>query len=76
MTAREFAPAERVEVDYAGDTIEWLELKNGEIRKAYVFVAGLGFSHLCSLGGRGHEEPQLARLPSGVCSAFTVVSRM
>jgi hypothetical protein len=35
-----------VEVDYAGDAIEWLELKTGEIRKAYVFVAGLGFSHL------------------------------
>ena len=46
VTAREFAPAERVEVDYAGDPIEWVEFKTGEIRKAYVFVAGLGFSHL------------------------------
>lgn len=46
VTAREFAPGERVEVDYAGDVIEWVELKTGEIRKAYVFVAGLGFSQL------------------------------
>jgi len=46
VTAREFEPGERVEVDYAGDTIEWMDLKSGEIRKAYVFVAGLGFSQL------------------------------
>lgn len=46
VTAREFQPGERVEVDYAGDTIEWVELSTGEIRKAYVFVAGLGFSQL------------------------------
>jgi hypothetical protein len=35
-----------VEVDYAGDTLEWVDLKTGEIRKAYVFVSGLGFSQL------------------------------
>jgi len=46
VTAREFEPGERVEVDYAGDVIEWIEMKTGEIRKAYVFVAGLGFSQL------------------------------
>jgi transposase len=46
VTAREFDPGERVEVDYAGDALEWVELKSGEIRKAYVFVAGLGFSQL------------------------------
>lgn len=46
VTAREFQPGERVEVDYAGDPIEWVELTTGEIRKAYVFVAGLGFSQL------------------------------
>ena len=46
VTAREFEPGERVEVDYAGDTIEWMDLKSGEICKAYVFVAGLGFSQL------------------------------
>lgn len=46
VTAREFAPGERVEVDYAGDPIEWVEMNTGEIRKAWVFVAGLGFSQL------------------------------
>jgi hypothetical protein len=46
VTAREFSPGERVEVDYAGDALEWVELKTGEIRKAYVFVACLGFSQL------------------------------
>jgi len=35
-----------VEVDYAGDAIEWLDLKTGEIHKAYVFVSALGFSQL------------------------------
>jgi transposase len=46
VTAREFVPGERVEVDYAGDTIEYLEMKTGELRRAPVFVAGLGFSQL------------------------------
>lgn len=46
VTAREFAPGERVEVDYAGDTLEWIDLATGEIHQAYVFVAGLGFSQL------------------------------
>ena len=46
VTAREFDAGERVEVDYAGDAMEWIELKTGEIRKAYVFVSGLGFSQL------------------------------
>ena len=30
VTAREFAAAERVEVDYAGDPLEWFDLKSGE----------------------------------------------
>jgi transposase len=46
VTAREFVPGERVEVDYAGDAIEYLNLKTGELREAPVFVAGLGFSQL------------------------------
>lgn len=46
VTAREFEPGERVEVDYAGDPLEWIDLATGEIHKAYVFVAGLGFSQL------------------------------
>jgi hypothetical protein len=46
VTAREFAAGERVEVDYAGDTLEWVDLASGVIHKAYVFVSGLGFSQL------------------------------
>jgi transposase len=46
VTAREFEPGERVEVDYAGDALEWIDLTTGEIHQAYVFVAGLGFSQL------------------------------
>lgn len=50
VTAREFAPGERVEVDYAGDSIAWVELRTGEIHKAWVFVAALGFSQCCLPG--------------------------
>ena len=46
VTAREFAPGERVEVDYAGDPLEWIDVRTGEIHAAAVFVAGLGFSQL------------------------------
>ncbi len=46
ITLRQFEPGERCEVDWAGDAIEWTDLKYGEIRKAYVFVAALGFSQL------------------------------
>jgi transposase len=46
ITAREFEPSERVEVDYPGDPIEWYEIKTGEIHQAFVFVSGLGFSQL------------------------------
>ena len=53
ITARTFEAGERVEVDYAGDPIEWYEIKTGEIRNAYVFVSGLGFSSAnCCLLGR------------------------
>jgi transposase len=41
VTAREFEP-----LDYAGDPIEWIDMKTGEVRKAWAFVAGLGFSQL------------------------------
>ena len=46
VTAREFEPGELVEVHYAGDAIEWFDIKTGSIHKAWVFVAGLGFSQL------------------------------
>lgn len=46
VTAREFDPGERVEVDWAGDPIVWVDVRTGEIHKTYLFVAGLGFSQL------------------------------
>ena len=45
-TARDFSGGERVEVDWAGDPLEWIDVKTGEIHRAWVFVAGLGFSQL------------------------------
>ena len=50
VTARDFEPGERVEVDCAGDTLQLLEVSTGEIHKTYVFVAGLGFSQLLFAG--------------------------
>jgi hypothetical protein len=46
ITLRFFEPGERCEVDYAGDRIDWLDIKTGEIRHASVFVGILGFSQL------------------------------
>lgn len=50
VTAREFAPGERVEVDYAGNPIEWLEPpyqvrlrgKGGKIRVCPILAARRG----------------------------------
>lgn len=44
VTLREFRPGEYCEVDYAGDKIEWLDVKTGEIHQAHVFVGILCFS--------------------------------
>jgi transposase len=45
-THRQFNPGERVEVDWAGDTIAWTDLVSGKINKAYIFVGCLGYSQL------------------------------
>lgn len=44
ITLRDFEPGERAEVDYAGDKIEWVNLKTGEIHEAVVFLGVLGYS--------------------------------
>jgi transposase len=44
VTLREFRAGEHCEVDYAGDKIEWLDIKTGEIHQAHVFVGILCFS--------------------------------
>jgi len=46
VTLREFAPGERIEVDWAGDKIEWLDMKTGEVHEVPVFLGALGFSQL------------------------------
>ena len=76
VTAREFEPGERVEVDYAGDPIEWVELEDrGDPQGVCVCRwSRLQPTAVC-MGGRGHEEPQLARLLIGVCSPFTAAWR-
>lgn len=45
-THRFFNPGERVEVDWAGDVVEWLDPQSGKINKAYIFVGCLGYSQL------------------------------
>jgi transposase len=44
VTLREFRAGEFCEVDYAGDTIEWLDRSSGEVHQAHVFVGILCFS--------------------------------
>ena len=45
-THRQFNPGERVEVDWAGLTPEWIDSRDGKIHKAYIFVSALGYSQL------------------------------
>ena len=45
-THRYFNPGERVEVDWAGDVVEWFDPQSGKINKAYIFVGCLGYSQL------------------------------
>lgn len=44
VTLREFRAGGYLEVDYAGDKIEWLDRRTGEIHQAHVFVGILCFS--------------------------------
>lgn len=41
---RYFAPGERCEVDYAGDTITWINYASGEFFEAQIFIGILGYS--------------------------------
>ena len=75
VIARDFEPGERIEVDYAGDTLEWVELSTGEIHKAYVFVAGLGFSQLLFAWAPRTRAATTASAAIEGCSSSTVASR-
>ncbi len=46
VTLREFSPGDRCEVDYAGDRIEWMDYRTGEVFEAHVFLGILSFSQL------------------------------
>jgi hypothetical protein len=46
VTSREFVPGEYAEVDWAGDSIEWLDSISGEIKQAKVFIGCLCYSQL------------------------------
>lgn len=43
---RVFEPGDRCEVDYAGQKVEWVDIKTGQIHEVPVFVGALGFSQL------------------------------
>ena len=45
VTLREFNPGEYSEVDYAGDTVEWMDSK-GEVHEAQIFIGILCYSQL------------------------------
>lgn len=45
-THRIFNPGERVEVDWAGDVITWIDPRDGKPQKTYIFVSCLGYSQL------------------------------
>ena len=45
VTLREFNPGEYSEVDYAGDTVEWIDTK-GEVHSAQIFIGILCYSQL------------------------------
>lgn len=43
-TPRVFEPGERIELDFSGKKLEWIDPRTGEIFEREVFVAALGFS--------------------------------
>lgn len=58
VTLREFKPGAHCEVDYAGDRIEWIDPKSGEIFHAHIFVGILCFSQ--KLFAIAHENEKKA----------------
>jgi transposase len=59
---------ERVFVDYAGPTVEIVDLDTGEVREAQIFVAALGASHLLFV-----EATWTQRLPDWIASHIRMV---
>lgn len=74
---RFFDPGDRCEVDYAGDTIEWVNIKNGNIRKASIFIGALGFSQLIFACAREDtKNPQFLDCHNKMFAAFGGVPKM
>lgn len=74
---RFFDPGDRCEVDYAGDTIEWVNIKKGSARKAYVFVGVLGFSQLIFACAREDiKSPQFLDCHNKMFASFGGVPKM
>jgi transposase len=55
VTLRDFSPGDQAEVDYAGDSILWMDQK-GEIHKARVFVGVLCLSQLAFAWAAENEK--------------------
>lgn len=53
----EYAPAERMEIDFVGDRLEWVD-SDGEIRKSRLFVATLPYSKLFFAKAYNDESQQ------------------
>jgi transposase len=68
VTLREFSPGEHCEVDYAGDKIEWMDVRTGEIHEAHVFVGILSFSQ--KIFAIAHEDQKKANWLDAHCRMF------
>lgn len=74
---RFFDPGDRCEVDYAGDTIEWVDIKSGKRKKSYVFVGVLGFSQLIFAYAKDDmKNPQFLDCHNKMFAAFGGVPKM
>jgi transposase len=68
ITLREFRAGEHCEVDYAGDTIKWIDRKSGEIHEAHVFVGILCFSQ--KIFAIAHEDEKKHNWLDSHCRMF------
>jgi transposase len=68
VTLREFRAGEHCEVDYAGDKIEWLDPRTGEIHQAHVFVGILCFSQ--KIFAIAHPDEKKANWLDAHCRMF------
>ena len=68
VTLREFKPGAHCEVDYAGDKIEWIDLRSGKIHQAHVFVGILCFSQ--KIFAIAHENEKKENWLDAHCKMF------